>query len=515
MDARRFPAIILGTVLATAAALVAPPVLSTLAVPAHATGTLAPAAPDAADPLPHRTDLSAKDRARVARVLAPPSDPSVLEPFEPMPGGGATTRIRRGPESFRQPAGTLATDDLQTFGLGNALFRKLWVAAPSSTQASDGLGPLYNARACDGCHINDGRGRSAGGEGFILRLATLSPDGAAAPHPLYGAQLQDRAAPGLPREGAVAVTWTEEPVTLADGTVVSLRRPTYAVAEPGYGPPDPPLVVSPRVAPPMIGLGLLEAIHEGDILAGADPDDANGDGISGRPNFVPDPAGGGPVLGRFGWKAGAPTLSAQTAQAFAADMGLSTTLHPAPAGDCTAAQPDCLARPHGVQPRLGPVEIPDPVLDLVTFYARTVAAPVRETATEPSVLAGKAVFHAVGCAACHTPKFVTRRDAALPALAFQLVWPYSDLLLHDMGEALADALPEGDATGREWRTAPLWGLGHTQAVSGRVELLHDGRARSVLEAILWHGGEAAPARDRVVALSTPDREALLAFLASL
>lgn len=468
----------------------------------------------AAGPLPHRSDLTDTDRARVARVLAPPASFQAPELFEVMPGGATTTRIRRGPESFRQPAGNLAAEDLQAFSLGNALFRKLWVTAPSSTQASDGLGPLYNARACDTCHINDGRGRSAGGEGFILRLAA-SPNAAAAPHPLYGAQLQDRAAPGLPREGAVSVTWTEEPVTLADGTTVSLRRPAYAVADPGYGPPDPDLVVSPRVAPPMIGLGLLEAIHEGDILAAADPDDLNGDGVSGRPNRVPDPAGGGLVLGRFGWKAGAPTVRAQTAQAFAADMGLSTTLHPAAAGDCTKGQPACLARPDGVQPRLGPVEIPDPVLDLVTFYARTVATPVREAASDKAVLAGKAVFHAVGCAACHTPKFVTRRDAAEPSLAFQLIWPYSDLLLHDMGEGLADALAEGEATGREWRTAPLWGLGHTDTVSGRVELLHDGRARSVLEAILWHGGEAAPARDRVVALSTTDREALLAFLASL
>ncbi|WP_181708439.1 di-heme oxidoredictase family protein [Chthonobacter rhizosphaerae] len=481
---------------------------------ASGTAVLSAAGAVASGALDHRTDLSPADRDRVARILQPPADFTAPEPFERMPGGGATTRIARGPASFRQPLGNLDPDGEQTFGLGNGLFKKLWVAAPSSTQASDGLGPLYNARACRSCHINDGRGRSGGEDGFVLRLGLPGPGGMD-PHPVYGRQIQDRAAPGLSAEGRVAVTWTEEPVTLADGAVVSLRRPAYSLADPAHGPLAEGVALSPRIAQPMIGLGLLEAIHEGDILAAADPDDADGDGISGRPNRVVDPATGAAGLGRFGWKAAEPTLRSQAAQAFSADMGLSTAFHPDPAGDCTAAQADCRARPTGVQARLGAEEIPDPVLDLVAFYARTVAVPMRETAADPLVLAGKRQFHAAGCASCHTPKFVTRRDAALKELAFQLVWPYTDLLLHDMGDDLADGLAEGDATGREWRTPPLWGLGHTEAVSGRTEYLHDGRARSVLEAILWHGGEAAAAREHVIGLSKRDRDALIAFLHSL
>jgi CxxC motif-containing protein (DUF1111 family) len=415
------------------------------------------------------------------------------------------------------------------FKLGNALFRKTWVAAPASTLASDGLGPLYNARACQDCHLKDGRGHTpatpdASRVSMFLRLSIPggpSPAGiadwiATSPDPTYGGQLQDLAAPGHPAEGRMDVSWLETPVTLADGTVVTLRAPTYTFADPAYGPPSPDLLLSPRISPQMIGLGLLEAIPAADILALADPDDTNNDGISGRPQIVPSAQFGTPMLGRFGLKAGAPTVREQSAEAFAGDMGLSTPLHPDPWGDCTTGQPTCRDAPHGQEPDVRDgLEVSAESLDVVTFYSRNLGVPERRRIDDPQVLRGKAVFYTTGCQSCHTPKHVTNRLEAQPEQSFQLIWPYTDLLLHDMGPGLADNRPEGRATGSEWKTPPLWGIGLSPQVSGHTEYLHDGRARSLLEAILWHGGEAQSQRDTVAALSTEDREALLAFLGSL
>jgi CxxC motif-containing protein (DUF1111 family) len=273
-------------------------------------------------------------------------------------------------------------------------------------------------------------------------------------------------------------------------------------------------MLSARVAPPMIGMGLLEAIPEADIIALADPDDRDGDGISGRPNQVWSASDGRVMLGRFGWKAGASSVAMQSANAFAGDIGLSSALAPEAWGDCTARQPHCRDAPDGRDAREG-IEVTKQMLDLVVFYARNLAVPARPDAGAKQVLAGKRVFHAAGCAACHRPSFTTRADAIGPEQSGQKIWPYTDLLLHDMGEGLADNRPEGAADGREWRTAPLWGLGLTETVSGHTLLLHDGRARNLLEAILWHGGEAEAARQKVIALPKAEREALLAFLRSL
>jgi CxxC motif-containing protein (DUF1111 family) len=275
------------------------------------------------------------------------------------------------------------------------------------------------------------------------------------------------------------------------------------------------VMLSPRVAPPMIGVGLLEAVHPDDILAMADPDDADGDGVSGKASRVRDPETGAMALGRFGWKASAATVRAQSADAFAGDIGISTPLVPDSFGDCTTNEAACRDAPSGVQDRLGPVEAPAPILDLVAFYSRNLAVPARRDIDDPQVLRGKALFYAYGCAACHRPKYVTRRDAPQEEHRFQLIWPYTDLLLHDMGEGLADNRPVGDASGREWRTAPLWGIGLTAVVSGHTYFLHDGRARNLLEAVLWHGGEAEAARDAVVAATPDERKALIRFLESL
>ncbi|HEY8379559.1 MAG TPA: di-heme oxidoredictase family protein, partial [Nannocystis sp.] len=278
--------------------------------------------------------------------------------------------------------------------------------------------------------------------------------------------------------------------------------------DPAFGPLPPDLLISPRVAPAMIGLGLLAGIPEADIVAREDPDDADGDGISGRANRVWDVAAGRLALGRFGWKAGQPDVAQQTAAAFLGDMGLTTSLFPRE--NCPEGQLACAAAPTGGSP-----EVEDDTFGDVVYYASTLAVPARRDPDDPEVLRGKQIFHDVGCAACHVPRHRTAADAAIAEVRDQTIWPYTDLLLHDMGEALADGRPEYLADGREWRTPPLWGLGLVEVVSGHTEFLHDGRARSLLEAVLWHGGEAEPAREAVRALPRADRDALVAFLNSL
>jgi len=478
-----------------------------------------------------RTDVSAEDLARVRAVTAPTTDFSKAEKFETNPAGKGTTRFSVNQDSFSHFLDNLSFEQEEQFKLGNALFRKIWVSSPSSTQASDGLGPLFNARGCQSCHIKDGRGHppfagQAENVSMFLRLSVppedpdprLAMDGVIAGEvgdPVYGTQLQDFAVPGLKAEGRMVIDYADLPVTLGDGTVVTLRAPHYSVADLAYGLLADDVMMSPRIANPMIGLGLVEQIPVEDILAHADPDDADGDGISGRPNWTIAPENNEVALGRFGWKAGMATIRSQSAAAFAGDIGISTPLVNLPHGDCTENQPECLALPTGEQERLGPSEAPDPVLDLVTFYAQTLGVPERRDVESPNVLAGKAAFYRAGCASCHVPKFVTSKKADNPVHRFQLIWPYSDFLLHDMGEGLADHRPEGLATGVEWRTPPLWGIGLTEEVSGHSFFLHDGRARNLTEAILWHGGEAQKARDVFAAMSAQERADLLDFLGSL
>ncbi|WP_174822871.1 di-heme oxidoreductase family protein [Ruegeria arenilitoris] len=477
------------------------------------------------NPLPR----TGAERARIATVTAAPSDFTQPQRYEDLPAGAATVRARTDADAFSQPSANLSFEQELDFKVGNGLFKKVWVSSPSSTLASDGLGPLFNARSCQRCHIKDGRGHTPAGPednaiSMFLRVSIPgtpadAPEGiegylATLPEPTYGGQMQDFALPGHKAEYRLDITYEEIPVALSDGETVSLRKPTYRAADLGYGPLHPDAMLSPRVAPQMIGLGLLEAIPVEDILAKADPDDADGDGISGRPNIVWSTEFGEPMLGRFGLKAGMPTIMEQSAAAFAGDIGISSPLYPAPFGDCTPAQADCQAAPHGGGDERG-FEIDQQGMDLVAFYSRNLGVPARRDVDDPQVLRGKEVFHTIGCASCHTPAFVTHRLPDRPEHSFQLIWPYTDLLLHDMGEGLADNRPEARATGREWRTAPLWGIGLTQRVSGHTQFLHDGRARSLLEAVLWHGGEAQAARDTVVSMPKPDRDALIRFLESL
>ncbi len=459
---------------------------------------------------------------------------ATVEPGEQMPGGSATSRNSvTNRDAFSHPSHGVGLEGEARFNVGNAIFRKLWVAAPSSTQASDGLGPLYNARGCQNCHLKDGRGRpplsnfpDETAVSMFLRLS-IPPETdeqkkllaerriASIPDPVYGNQLQNIAIPGHAGEGNMHITYSDVPVTLAGGQVVTLRKPAYSVTDLAYGPMHPKVMLSPRIATPMIGLGLIEAIPEADIRANTDPDDANKDGISGRANEVWSVSGNRVRLGRFGWKAGEAMILDQSAVAAATDIGLSTPLVPLAAGDCTATQTSCINAPNGNSERQGGFEVSKELLDLVTFYSQNLAVPARRGAADETVLKGKVLFHNAGCAACHRPSFTTGVVEGQPHLSKQLIWPYSDILLHDMGEGLADGRPEGVADGREWRTAPLWGVGLTEIVSGHSFLLHDGRARNLEEAILWHGGEAQKARDAYAALPREDREALVKFVNSL
>ena len=446
--------------------------------------------------------------------------PPPAEPGEALSGGSATVQ-QSDHNAFSLPSANLSPSRRLDFSVGNSFFRNPWVIAPATTTARDGLGPLFNTNACQNCHIKDGRGHppAADAESAVSMLVRLSiPAGPAdktsllhagiVPEPVYGGQLQDMAIPGSAPEGKVRIDYRSLPMHFADGTQVDLRQPTLQISQLGYGPMHPDTQLSARIAPPMIGLGLLEAIPTASILANADPDDANGDGISGRANQVWEDALGKTVLGRFGWKAGQPTLNQQNAHAFAGDMGLTTNL--LPRDDCTATQTDCRQAINGGQP-----EVSDDILALVLFYSRNLGVPARRQVDDLQVRQGKQLFNQAGCSSCHTPSFTTRTDAAEPELANQLIRPYSDLLLHDMGDGLADNRPEFLASGREWRTAPLWGVGLTETVNGHSQLLHDGRARNLLEAILWHGGEAEAARQQVLAFDAEQRAALLAFLHSL
>ncbi|HEY8277019.1 MAG TPA: di-heme oxidoredictase family protein [Methyloceanibacter sp.] len=462
------------------------------------------------------------------------ADYSKLEPGEEKPGGNATSRGSVDTaDAFSRSSGNLDFKRELDFKIGNAIFRKNWVSAPSSTDASDGLGPLFNSRACQACHLKDGRGHPPLSPGvpddshsMLVRLsvpaATEDEKGKleahsvnSLPEPTYGGQLQDLSIQGLKSEGRLETTYEEIPQALADGEVVNLRKPSYKIVDPGYGPMRPDTMISPRVAPQMIGLGLLEAVPEDQIRALADPDDTNNDGISGKPNQVWSREGAKVALGRFGWKAGVPTIRQQTAEAAAGDIGLSTTLMPFPSGDCTDAEKECMNAPNGNSSAYQNVELGDELFNLVVFYSHNLAVPARRNADDKEVLEGKELFHMAGCAKCHQPSFVTGELKGQPHLSNQKIWPYTDMLLHEMGEGLADNRPEGAASGTEWRTAPLWGVGLTEKVNGHTLFLHDGRARNIKEAILWHGGEAETSRDAFAKLSKEDRERLIAFVNSL
>lgn len=425
--------------------------------------------------------------------------------------GGAVSVDNQSPLAFSQPAPGLTNDEELLFFVGNSFFNQNWVSAPASTTARDGLGPLFNARSCSGCHLRDGRGappQSIGlGDGLLLRLGI--PDGSSGllPDPMYGFQLQTGAIGGVPAEGQFQIIQQALSGSFADGTTYSLLQPEYQLVNLAYGVPDPGTRISPRIAPQVIGMGLLEAIEEADLIALSDPGDLDGDGISGRLNTVWDEPSGAYRSGRFGWKAGAASISHQVASAFLHDMGITSALFPME--NCLPAQVECHSAPNGGVPEIDPDDF-----DKVVLYNSTLAVPFQRNPNDAGVIAGEEIFREIGCANCHAGPYRTGWHP-IAVLSNQAIRPYTDLLLHDMGEDLADNRPEAEADGREWRTPPLWGIGLFATVNGHTRYLHDGRARNLEEAILWHGGEALPAQSAYRQLSTDQRNQLLTFLQSL
>lgn len=437
------------------------------------------------------------------------NDTDAVEPAgaDDVNAGGAATVFSAGSNAYSLPAPNLRGGSGAQHLAGDAAFERRFVTA-------DGLGPLFINGNCTACHVRDGRGTApltaTDPVQMLFRLSLPGQDahGGPLPAPGFGDQLQNRAIVGTAPEGQLSIQYVEQLRTLVDGVSVSLRQPTYAIDAP-YQPVPAGLLLSARVAPPVFGLGLLEAVSEGDIVALADENDTNGDGISGRPNYVWDVAERAPRLGRFGWKANQPSLRQQTAAAYNGDMGITTRLFPL---EPAAGQSQAGNQPPGS----APADLADAELATATFYVQTLGVPARRDVNNEQVKAGKALFISAKCASCHVPRLSTSPAAGLPPeTAGQTIYPYTDLLLHDMGSGLADNRPDFRASGNEWRTPPLWGIGLSEVVNGHSTFLHDGRARSLTEAILWHGGEAQASADAVGRMSAADRARLLAFLKSL
>lgn len=459
--------------------------------------------------------------------------------------GGATTVYATGKNAFSFPFANLDDEERTRFAIGNSFFRRNWVEAPASTTARDGLGPHFIARSCGGCHVQDGRGappepgRGPGGAGHeppVALLMRLSVPGepdprlGVRPDPVYGDQLDNAAIQGVQPEGRVSIRTRPVHGRFADGTRYTLRQPAYEITDLAYGPLAEGAMLGPRIAPQLAGIGLLEAIPEAEILRNAAGQAASEGPIKGRPNRVWDAYAQAERLGRFGWKANVASLAHQSAAAFVGDIGITSRLFPREA--CTPAQADCLAAPHGggkagrdgrhptaAQASADAPEIDDRTLADVIFYQATLAPAARRKPDDAAVLRGQALFAQAQCAVCHRPSYLTGEgpfpELTSPRAAGQRIWPYTDLLLHDMGPGLADGRPDFQADGRQWRTPPLWGIGLIRDVNGHQRLLHDGRANGVLEAILWHGGEAEASRQQVLKMKRADREALVKFVESL
>lgn len=416
-----------------------------------------------------------------------------------------------GRDALSQPMSGLSASEREQFFHGRSLFNQSWVVAPAADSQVDGLGPLYNRLACMSCHAHNGRGLppERSGERLQSMLVRLSlpgagPHGGPRPHPVYGDQFNEEGIPGVPGEGRIQLRWQTVQHQALDGRRYALRRPKLAFTELAYGPLGA-VLTSPRVGQPMIGMGLLDAVPASALQAMAA--EAKPDGIRGQVNPVWNPQTGQSEAGRFGHKANMPSLRSQIAGAFLGDLGITSSLHPSE--NCSARQTACQRAPHGGSP-----ELSDTQLDAITFYLAHLAVPARRARDQPEVQRGEALFAQLGCAHCHRPQLHTG-PSAFPRLGGRTLAAYTDLLLHDMGPGLADGRPDFAASGQHWRTAPLWGIGLTATVSDASRYLHDGRARNLTEAILWHDGEARRARQRFERLHPGDRAAVLRFIQSL
>ena len=506
-------------------------------------------------------DISENEKSAINNADNPTLTPERLQTIETLAGvpmqqlasfdpqevkqGGDTGISISSAESYSKPSSNLTASRKGHFFIGNAFFRQPWVIAPASTDSRDGLGALFNVAACQSCHVKDGRGHAPmtsddDADSLLIRLAMPATTDEQRQqlqnsliekvvHAMYGGQLQDRGIQGVPAEARIAVQWTDKPVTFADGHIETLRAPTFNLTKPGYGAFDDDLMVSPRVALPMIGLGLLEQIPDEAIKKQAvdNKNSTNGD-ISGKFNWVMDPQTGKHALGRFGWKAGQTKLITQNQSAFNEDMGLTSNIRPHES--CMPTQTACMNATTGADEQGNgkpPVEVNDEVAKFVEFYTRNLAVPHRRDADDTLVLAGKKRFYDMGCQSCHTPRYqLPKTDDDHLEQHGQVIYPYTDLLLHDMGDDLADRTIAGKlpakniqveflANSYEWRTPALWGIGLAQTVDPQATFLHDGRARTLMEAVLWHGGEAQKQQQKVLKLDKQGRSELNAFLQSL
>ncbi|WLG15215.1 di-heme oxidoredictase family protein [Psychrobacter cibarius] len=506
-------------------------------------------------------DISENEKSAINNADNPTLTPERLQTIETLAGvpmqqlasfdpqevkqGGDTGISISSAESYSKPSSNLTASRKGHFFIGNAFFRQPWVIAPASTDSRDGLGALFNVAACQSCHVKDGRGHAPmtsddDADSLLIRLAMPATTDEQRQqlqnsliekvvHPMYGGQLQDRGIQGVPAEARIAVQWTDKPVTFADGHVETLRAPTFNLTKPGYGAFDDDLMVSPRVALPMIGLGLLEQIPDEAIKKQAvDNKNSTNVDISGKFNWVMDPQTGKHALGRFGWKAGQTKLITQNQSAFNEDMGLTSNIRPHES--CMPTQTACMNATTGADEQgdgKPPVEVNDEVAKFVEFYTRNLAVPHRRDADDTLVLAGKKRFYDMGCQSCHTPRYqLPKTDDDHLEQHGQVIYPYTDLLLHDMGDDLADRTIAGKlpakniqveflANSYEWRTPALWGIGLAQTVDPQATFLHDGRARTLMEAVLWHGGEAQKQQQKVLKLDKQGRSELNAFLQSL
>ncbi|WP_408611670.1 di-heme oxidoreductase family protein [Leptospira ainlahdjerensis] len=440
----------------------------------------------------------------------PSVNPWDYEVGEEYQGGNRMTSFQIGASAFRQFAPDSSLNVISEFTVGQAVFEVPWIPGFSATLPDrDGLGPFFHSNSCVSCHIGNGRALEEDGEALTFSLIRLSSGpNSHSPDPQYGGQFQPNSVAGVSKEGTATLTYQEIEGKFADGSTYNLRFPIFNFSNLGYGAFPTDIKTSLRVPQQVIGLGLLEAIPENTILSFADPDDLDGDGISGKPNYIQNQTGSGSSLGRFGWKANNPNLILQNSAAFLGDLGITSPLFPDE--NCLIGQTQCQAAVNGGAP-----EIPQSKIDAITNYMKLVAVPARRKASNSSVLFGKELFFKAGCKNCHIPKILTRSDADFPELSNQTIRPYTDLLLHDMGEGLADQRPDGEANGREWRTPPLWGIGLFEEVNGHTRYLHDGRARNLTEAILWHGGEAEKSKNYFLKLDIRERSHLLNFLKSL
>ncbi len=437
--------------------------------------------------------------------------------------GGEMTVKRLSKRSFVYPGKGASKKEQLDFWTGFSLFRDPWVIAPSTTADRDGLGPLFNARSCIACHRAGARAEmSVAGESLpkalIIRLGFDKPN-MNHNNNVYGGQIQPRFTQfmhgkltSVPRgEAWLQLDYQAINGQFADGEVYQLQQPSYALTRLDYGELPEHALPSPRFAPNIFGAGLLDAISDQDLLAQEDSEDVNQDGISAKYNRVVDIKTGNVELGRFGFKAKHPNLAQQVAAAFRDDIGITNSYFPL--DSCTKQQTLCqqASKLGGHQA----VEIPDKLLDLVISFNGLLGVPPARSLAKPKKQQGQQLFHQLGCAQCHTPSYLTDKNYSEASLANQTIWPYTDLALHDMGDGLADGVYEFAANGNEWRTPPLWGIGLQKTITGQQRFLHDGRARTITEAILWHGGEALPAQTRFTQLTKDQRQALLMFLKSI